>query len=332
MRSFPKTRMRRLRKSPRLREMVAEKDLSVDDLIFPVFVKEGIKRPEPIASMPGQFRHPVNGLVEEAQSLKELGIPAMVIFGVPGTKDDVASQAYDKNGVVQRAVRQVKMGVGDNLVVITDVCLCAYTGHGHCGVVKDGEIVNDATLRLLAQTAVSHAEAGADVVAPSGMVDGQVGAIRGALDRAGFTDTVIMSYAAKFASSFYGPFREATDSAPAFGDRRSYQMDPRNAEEALREVALDLEEGADIVMVKPALPYLDVLYRVKSQFGVPTAAYCVSGEYAMIKAASERGWLDERAVVLEALTSIKRAGADIILTYFAKDVARWLREGGQFKV
>ncbi|MFQ6077126.1 MAG: porphobilinogen synthase, partial [Candidatus Bathyarchaeia archaeon] len=255
-----------------------------------------------------------------------------IVFGVPKHKDEVASSAYKKEGIVQRAVRAIKSDLGDDLIAITDVCLCQYTSHGHCGVVKEGKVLNDPTLELLAKVAVSHAEAGADIIAPSDMMDGRVKAIREALDKGGLTDTAIMSYAAKFASSFYGPFREAAYSAPAFGDRRTYQMDPRNADEALREVALDIGEGADIVMVKPALPYLDVLYRIKTTFGLPTAAYCVSGEYVMMKLAVERGLMDEKGAVLEALTSIKRAGADVILTYFAEDVARWLTEGERVKI
>lgn len=324
--NFPTTRMRRLRKSSKLRDLVAETTLTVNKLIFPIFIKEGIKQTEPIQSMPGQFRYSINELTEETQNLVELGVPAIILFGIPQHKDNIASGAYNKNGIIQRAIREIRREVNDELVIITDVCLCQYTDHGHCGIVKDGKILNDASLELLAKTAVSHAEAGADIVAPSNMMDGSVKALREALDENGFTDITIMSYAAKFASAFYGPFREVALSVPAFGDRRSYQLDPRNAEEALREVALDIEEGADIVIIKPALPYLDILHQVKSKFKIPIAAYCVSGEYAMIKAASEKGWLDERASVLEVLTSIKRAGADMIVTYFAKDVVKWLKE------
>lgn len=324
--------MRRLRRIPRLRNMIGETTLTKNDLIYPVFVKEGISGAEPISSMPGQYRRSVDGMVEKSKEIAELGIPAIIVFGVPKHKDEVASSAYKKEGIVQRAVRAIKSDLGDDLIAITDVCLCQYTSHGHCGVVKEGKVLNDPTLELLAKVAVSHAEAGADIIAPSDMMDGRVKAIREALDKGGLTDTAIMSYAAKFASSFYGPFREAAYSAPAFGDRRTYQMDPRNADEALREVALDIGEGADIVMVKPALPYLDVLYRIKTTFGLPTAAYCVSGEYVMMKLAVERGLMDEKGAVLEALTSIKRAGADVILTYFAEDVARWLTEGERVKI
>jgi porphobilinogen synthase len=273
--------------------------------------------------MPGVFRLSIERLVEEASEVARLGIPAVLLFGLPARKDEMGSEAYSPDGIVQRAVRAIKTEI-EGLVVITDVCLCSYTTHGHCGVVQNGRIDNDATLELLAQIALSHAQAGADLVAPSAMMDGQVKAIREALDGNGFGGVGIMSYAAKYASSFYGPFREAADCAPRFGDRSTYQMDPANADEALREVALDIEEGADIVMVKPALAYLDVIHRVKQRFGYPLAAYNVSGEYAMFKAASLRGWLDERRVVLEALTAIRRAGADLIITYYAKEVARWL--------
>lgn len=329
MSEFPTTRMRRLRKTPKLRDMIAGTVLTKNDLIYPVFVREGISKAEPIPSMPGQYHHSVDEIVDKSKEVAELGIPAILLFGVPKHKDEVASSAYRKDGVVQRAVRAVKDELGDELVVITDVCLCQYMSHGHCGVVKRGKVLNDPTLELLAKVGLSHADAGADVVAPSDMMDGRVKAIREALDREGFTDTLIMSYAAKFASSFYGPFREAAHSAPAFGDRRTYQMDPRSLDESLREVAFDIKEGADIVMIKPALPYLDILYCVKTTFRLPTAAYCVSGEFLMIRSAAEKGYMDEKAAVLEALTSIKRAGADVILTYFAEDVARWLTEGGR---
>jgi len=322
---FPVRRMRRLRRTSALRDMVAETSVSKEDLIYPVFVDESADKRKPIPSMPGQFRLPLREARAEARALVELGIPATILFGIPKTKDEQGSSAYDENGVIQRAVREMKDEVGDELVVITDVCLCEYTSHGHCGVLRsDGTVDNDATLELLAREAVSHAEAGADMVAPSDMMDGRVEAIRKGLDGAGYIDVPIMAYAAKYASSFYGPFRDAADSTPAFGDRRGYQMDIRNSDEALWEVRLDVEEGADIVMVKPALAYLDIIRRVKEEFAMPTAAYNVSGEYAMIKAAVEKGYLDERRVVLEALTSIKRAGADLILTYFAKDVATWL--------
>lgn len=309
--------------------MVAETRLSVDQLVLPLFVRAGRKLRRPVASMPGVFQLSPDELVEDARRAHELGVPAVLLFGIPERKDAKASGAYAANGIVQQAVRRLKREL-PSLVVITDVCLCEYMSHGHCGVVEKGpkgaRILNDPTLDLLARSAVSHAEAGADLVAPSDMMDGRVGAIRAALDRAGFNDTPIMAYAAKFASAFYGPFREAAESAPQFGDRRSYQMAGTNPEEALREVALDLREGADIVMVKPALAYLDVLWRVKAEFGCPTAAYAVSGEYSMVKAAAAQGWLDERAVTLECLLAIARAGADLLITYAAPDVARWLKE------
>ncbi|MFH1774953.1 MAG: porphobilinogen synthase [Methanobacteriota archaeon] len=319
---FPKKRMRRLRKNEKIRAMIREATLAKDDLIFPVFIKEGIKRKEKIDAMPGQFRLPLEEIRDEALELVSLGIPAVILFGIPARKDNAASEAYNPQGIIQKAVKEIKDEVGDDLAVITDVCLCEYMEHGHCGVVEGEKILNDATLALLAKTAVSHAEAGCDIVAPSDMMDGRVKAIREALDDSGFEDMIIMSYAAKYASSFYSPFREAAASAPAFGDRKSYQMDPCNAGEALQEVYLDIQEGADIIMVKPALAYLDVIHRVKAEFAVPTAAYNVSGEYAMVKAASN--FIDEKSIVLEILTSIKRAGADMILTYHAKDAARWL--------
>jgi len=306
--------------------MVRETALSVDDFVYPLFVTHGRGVREPIGSMPGQFRLSIDELLKEAKDAAGMGIPAILLFGLPAEKDPRASEAYAEDGVIQQAVRAVKDRIPD-LLVITDVCLCEYTSHGHCGVVEEGVVRNDPTLELLARTAVSHAEAGADVVAPSDMMDGRVGAIREALDEAGCTDTPIMAYSAKYASAFYGPFREAADSTPQFGDRRGYQMDPANGVEAMREIALDIDEGADIVMVKPALPYLDVISRAKSEFGVPLAAYSVSGEYAMIKAAGQLGWLDEKRAMLEALTSIRRAGADIIITYFAKDVVPLLEHG-----
>jgi porphobilinogen synthase len=306
--------------------MVAETHVSKNDLIYPLFIDENLEKKKPIPTMPGQYRLSLTDVKTEAGELVELGIPATMLFGIPKNKDDVGSSAYDKNGVVQKAISQMKEEVGDNLVIITDVCLCEYTSHGHCGVLKGKSVDNDPTLELLAKEAVSHAKAGADMVAPSDMMDGRVRAVRKALDTSGFTDLPIMSYAAKYASSFFGPFRDAADSTPSFGDRKGYQMDIRNSDEALQEVYLDIEEGADILMVKPALPYLDIVRRVKDEFGMPTAAYNVSGEYAMIKAAVEKGYLDERRVVMEALTSMKRAGADLILTYFAKDVARWIKE------
>jgi len=306
--------------------MVRETQLSVNDLIAPLFVREGITDKIEIPSMPSVFHVPNEEVVEEARSAVDLGIPAVLLFGIPMKKDAKASSASSSEGVVQRAVSSLKQAYGDRLVVITDVCLCQYTTSGHCGVVSDGSVLNDASLDLLSKVALSHAEAGADMVAPSDMMDGRVGAIRTALDGAGYEHIGIMSYAAKFASSFYGPFREAAYSTPQFGDRRSYQMDPANGDEALREVALDIDEGADIVMVKPALPYLDIIRRVKERFGHPTAAYNVSGEYSMVKAAARSGWLDERATAMEVLTSIKRAGADLIISYFAKDAARWIKE------
>lgn len=321
---FPTTRMRRLRAS-KFRPLIQETTLDAKDLICPVFVDENISEPVGIDSMPGYFRTPLDMIADEASCISDLGIPAIMLFGIPGEKDETGTHAYGDEDIVQKAVRAIKSRA-EELVVITDVCLCEYTTHGHCGVVKGTEILNDPTLEILGKAAVSHARAGADIVAPSGMMDGMVQAIRSALDDNGFKDTPIMSYAAKYCSSFYSPFREAASSGYAFGDRATYQMDPANADEALREVELDIEEGADIIMVKPALPYLDVLYRVKEKFMMPTAAYHVSGEYAMIKAASMHGWLDERRAVYESLLSIKRAGADLILTYFARDMAKMLGE------
>jgi porphobilinogen synthase len=323
--AFPATRMRRLRKSGVLRDMVRETELSPSHLVYPMFVQLGEDSRTPVEAMPGVDRLSISHAVEEAGEAHGLGIPAVLLFGLPAEKDDQGSGAYDDEGVVQLAVRALKEAHPE-LVVITDVCLCGYTSHGHCGVIRDdGEIDNDMTLELLAKTAISHAQAGADAVAPSDMMDGRVGALRSQLDSEGFKDTPIVAYSAKFASAFYGPFREAADSTPAFGDRRSYQMDPANAEEAIREALLDVEEGADVVMVKPALPYLDVIRRVKEATRVPVAAYSVSGEYAMLKAAGAAGYLDEQSAVLESLTAIRRAGADIVITYFAKDVAEWLR-------
>jgi porphobilinogen synthase len=314
-----------LREKRLLRRMVRETALSVDDFVYPLFVVHGRGVREPIEAMPGQFRVSIDELLKEAKDAAGMGIPAILLFGVPAEKDPRASEAYAEDGIIQQAVRAVKERVPD-LLVITDVCLCEYTSHGHCGIVEDGTVRNDPTLELLARVAVSHAEAGADVVAPSDMMDGRVGAIREALDEAGCTETPIMAYSAKYASAFYEPFREAADSAPQFGDRRGYQMDPANGVEAMREIALDIDEGADIVMVKPALPYLDIISRAKSDFGLPLAAYSVSGEYAMIKAAGQLGWLDEKRAMMEALTSIRRAGADIVITYFAKDAARLLQQ------
>ena len=322
---FPVTRMRRLRSSP-LRRMVRETALSVDDLIAPLFIDENLTKSQPIASMPGIRRETPISVVNEARELAGMGIPAVILFGLPKEKDETGTHAYGDDDVVQNATRAIKAELGDDMVVITDLCLCEYTSHGHCGIVdyETGEVQNDPTLPILGKTAVSHARAGADIVAPSGMMDGMVAAIRLALDENGFTNTPIMSYAAKYSSSFYGPFRDAADSGYSFGDRSTYQMDPGNSNEAMREVQQDIEEGADIVMVKPALPYLDLVYRVKHEFGMPTAAYNVSGEYSMIKGAVDQGWLDESAI-MESLISIKRAGADMILTYFARYAAGKLK-------
>ncbi len=322
---FPIYRPRRLRRTEALRRMVRETSLSVDDLIYPLFVVHGQGVKKEIPSMPGSYHWSIDVLPAEVEEIAALGIPAVILFGLPAVKDEVGSENYDERGIVQQAIRAIK-GTASDLVVITDVCLCEYTSHGHCGIVRDGYVQNDETLEYLAQTALSHAAAGADVVAPSGMIDGQVWAIRQALDENDYQNVAILSYAAKYASSFYGPFRDAAQSPPQFGDRRSHQMDPSNAREALREAALDIEEGADIIMVKPALPYLDIIRLVRDRFDYPTAAYSVSGEYSMVKAAARNGWIDERGVTLELLTAIKRAGADLILTYHAKDVARWLRE------
>ena len=322
--AFPATRMRRLRATPVLRELVRETRLSPADLVMPFFVHTVPGR-LPIAAMPGVERLSIDELVAEAGEVQALGIPAVLLFGIPGEKDPEGSGAWDPDGVVQLATRALKAAYPD-LLVIADLCLCEYTDHGHCGVLSErGSVDNDPSLELLARTAVAQARAGADLIAPSDMMDGRVGAIRAALDEEGFADTPIMAYSAKFASAYYGPFREAAGSTPAFGDRRSYQMDPGNGDEAVREAALDVEEGADVLMVKPALPYLDVLWRIKQQSRMPVAAYNVSGEYAMVKAAAAAGYLDERSTVLETLTSIRRAGADIVFTYHAKDAARWLR-------
>jgi porphobilinogen synthase len=310
-----------LRGNETLRRMVRETRVTPDDLILPLFVVPGEDVRREVGSMPGVFQESVDSVVGSAGRAADVGIPAVLLFGIPESKDATGSEAWSADGVVQRAVRAIKEEYGDRLLVITDVCLCEYTDHGHCGVIHDDVVANDETCSLLVKEALSHARAGADIVAPSDMMDGRVGAIRSALDDAEFTDTVIMSYAAKFCSAFYGPFRDAADSAPQFGDRRSYQMDPANGEEALREVALDLEEGADIVMVKPAMPYLDVIQSVKTEFCCPVAAYQVSGEYSMIKAAAANGWVDEGRAVAESLTSIKRAGADMIITYYAIDIA-----------
>ncbi len=324
--SFPEDRLRRLRRTATWRRLVRETVLSVDDLVFPMFIVPGENVATPISSMPGMEQLSVDRAVQEARGVYELGIPAVILFGLPVHKDAEGSEGYEPDGIVPRAIRAIKEESPD-LLVWADVCLCEYTDHGHCGVLAEsGEVDNDATLPLLARAALAYAEAGADAVAPSDMMDGRVAAIRMMLDDKDLTHVPIVSYAAKYASAYYGPFREAAQSTPSFGDRRGYQMDPANGDEALREVELDLQEGADIVMVKPAGPYLDIVRRVKDAFGVPTAAYQVSGEYALIRAAAEKGWVDERRTVLESLTGIKRAGADMILTYFAKDAARWLRE------
>ena len=316
--------LRRLRRTDAHRRLVRETRLSAEDFVYPLFVVHGSGVRNAIPSMPGQAQLSIDQLPAEARELRALGVPAVLLFGIPASKDERASEAYAPDGIVQQAVRALKQADPD-LLVVTDVCLCEYTSHGHCGIVRDGDVDNDATLPLLARTALSHAQAGADMVAPSAMMDGQVAAIRQALDENGFAQTPIMAYAAKYASAFYGPFREAAESAPQFGDRCGYQMDPANVREALREIESDVAEGADIVMVKPALAYLDVLARARQRFDLPLAAYNVSGEYAMIKAAAANGWLDERRVVLEVLTAIKRAGADIVITYHAKDAARWLK-------
>jgi porphobilinogen synthase len=322
--AFPATRMRRLRATGALRGLIRETELTPAHFIYPMFVELGNESRNPIASMPGIDRMSITTAVEEAGEAEALGIPGVLLFGVPSAKDDVGSGAYDEEGVVQLAVRAIKDAHPD-LLVFTDVCLCQYTSHGHCGIVRpDGAIDNDVTLELLAKTAITHAAAGADGVAPSDMMDGRVGALRAQLDQEGHAETPIIAYSAKFASAFYGPFRDAADSRPAFGDRRTHQMDPANADEAVREALLDVDEGADMVMVKPALPYLDVIRRIKEATQMPVAAYNVSGEYSMIKAAAQNGWLDERAAVLEALTSIRRAGADVIITYHAKEASEWL--------
>jgi porphobilinogen synthase len=322
--SFPTHRPRRLRRTEALRNLVRETRISTAGLIYPMFVCPGAKVRQPVSSMPGIAQQSVDQLLEECREVEQLGIPGVILFGLPESKDATGSSSTHAQGIVQRAVEAIRKA-NLNLVVITDVCLCEYTDHGHCGVIENGEVANDTTLEILANQALSHARAGADIVAPSDMMDGRVAAIRAKLDANKFENLPIFAYAAKYSSAFYGPFREAAQSTPQFGDRRSYQMDPANAREALREVALDLEEGADMVMVKPALPYLDVIRRVRDNFNVPVGAYNVSGEYAMVKAAAANGWLDEKRTVLEIITSITRAGADIILTYHAKDLARWLR-------
>lgn len=324
MSNFPIVRMRRTRQNERLRSLVRETHLNVDQFIYPMFVAEDIHEPQPISSMPGIVQWPLELLGREVERIAGLGIPAVLLFGIPSEKDAVGSQAYASEGIIQQAIRLVKAQVPE-VLVMTDVCLCEYTDHGHCGVIHNGTVENDESLSLLAQMALSHVEAGADLVAPSDMMDGRVGAIRHVLDEQGFQQTPIMAYSAKFASGFYGPFREAAGSTPQFGDRRSYQMDPANVREALREVDLDIAEGADVVMVKPALAYLDVIRQVREHCTLPIAAYNVSGEYSMIKAAAQQGWIDEQRIVMEVLTGIRRAGADMLITYFAPDVARWLQ-------
>jgi porphobilinogen synthase len=322
---FPKKRLRRLRGKETIRKMVRETRLSVDNLIYPLFVRSGKSKRVEISSMPGIYQYSIDTLSQELEEVQSLGIPAILLFGLPAKKDEHGSAAYAPQGIVQQAIGTIKKSFPD-LIIVTDICLCAYTNHGHCGIIRNDIVENDQTLEILQKVAVSQVEAGADMVAPSDMMDGRVGAIRTALDKSGFSHIPIMSYAAKYASHFYGPFRDAADSVPQFGDRRSYQMDPANVEEALREIELDIEEGADIVMVKPALAYLDVIYRAKQKFGYPLAAYNVSGEYSMIKAAAMKGMIEERSTMMEVLQSIKRAGADLIITYFAKEAAGVLRE------
>ncbi|WP_082788982.1 porphobilinogen synthase [Desulfolucanica intricata] len=323
---FPIIRPRRLRTTETLRSMVRENHLHIEDLIYPLFVAHGQGVRKAVEAMPGVYNLSIDNLLPEIEELIKLGIPGIILFGIPEQKDEKGSEAYAEEGIIQKAIRAVKKEYPDFLV-ITDVCLCEYTDHGHCGVIHEGQVLNDPTLELLACTALSHARAGADMVAPSDMMDGRVAAIRSRLDEEGFSHIPIMAYSAKYASAFYGPFREAAGSAPQFGDRKAYQMDPANASEALRETRLDIDEGADIVMVKPALAYMDIIRIVKDMFKYPVAAYNVSGEYAMVKAAAKKGWVDEKRIVLETLTGLKRAGADIIITYHAKDVARWLKEG-----
>ena len=319
----PYYRPRRLRKNENIRRLVRENHVTLDDLIMPLFVTEGKNIRNPISSMPGNDQLSVDLLVKEVKNIHSLGIPAIILFGIPEHKDATGSDAMNDKGIIQRAIVELKQAVPE-MYVITDVCFCEYTDHGHCGVVVEGDVDNDATLEMLGKQVISHARAGADMVAPSGMMDGMIGAIREALDGEGYTDIPIMSYAAKYASAFYGPFREAAESTPQFGDRRAYQMDPPNAREALTEVELDINEGADIIMVKPALPYLDMISRIREQINLPVAAYNVSGEFSMVKAAGQLGWIDEKRVAMEMLTSIKRAGADMILTYFAREVAKWI--------
>jgi porphobilinogen synthase len=321
---FPTTRLRRLRRTAAIREMFRETALSASDFVYPLFIVEGENVKKEISSMPSQFQLSVDSVLRECEELQYLGVGSVILFGIPNAKDEVGSGAYAADGIIQKATRAIKSRFPE-MVVVTDVCLCEYTSHGHCGVVEDGYVNNDKTLELLAREAVSHAENGADIIAPSDMMDGRIGAIRGALDAGGFENIPIMAYSAKYSSAFYGPFREAAESAPQFGDRKTYQMDFGNSDEALREIALDIQEGADIVMVKPALAYLDVIRRTKDSFNMPIAAYNVSGEYSMIKAAAERGWIDGERIMMEVLTSIKRAGADVIITYFAKEAASLLK-------
>src|SRR5437763_10115590 len=325
MTTFPTVRLRRTRQNDKLRSLIRETHLSVDQLIYPLFIAEGIDEPQAISSMPGIVQWPLEHLGREAERIAGLGIPAVLLFGIPTEKDEVGSQAYDSQGIIQQAIHQLKAATPD-LLVITDVCLCEYTSHGHCGVIHNGYVQNDESLKLLADMALSHVEAGADMVAPSDMMDGRVGAIRHTLDEHGFASTPIMAYSAKYASGFYGPFREAAGSTPQFGDRRSYQMDPANVREALREIDLDIAEGADTVMVKPAMAYMDVIRRVRDHCDLPIAAYNVSGEFAMVKAAAQNGWIDERRVTMEVLTGIRRAGADMIITYLSPEVAAGLNE------
>jgi len=325
MSTFPTVRLRRTRQNETLRSLIRETHLAIEQLIYPLFIAEGLREPREVASMPGIMQWPLEHVGREAERISSLEIPAVLLFGIPNEKDEVGSQAYTSQGIIQQAIRRLKAENPD-LLVITDVCLCEYTSHGHCGVIHNGNVQNDESLQLLAQMALSHVEAGADMVAPSDMMDGRVGAIRQILDEHGSKQTPIMAYSAKYASGFYGPFREAAGSAPQFGDRRSYQMDPANVREALREIDLDIAEGADIVMVKPAMAYMDVIRRVREHCNLPLAAYNVSGEFAMIKAAARNGWIDERRVTMEVLTGIRRAGADMIITYFAPDVAQWLKE------
>lgn len=324
MSGYPTVRLRRLRQSQTLRNLISETEISVDDLIYPLFISEEISKPEAISAMPGIMQHSVSSVVKEAVRASKLGIPAVLLFGIPSKKDEVGSEAYNKNGIIQKAIRAIKSRLPE-LLIITDVCLCEYTSHGHCGLINNNSVDNDASIQLISKMALSHAQAGCDMVAPSDMMDGRIGAIRKTLDENNFLGLPIMAYSAKYASSFYGPFREAAQSAPQFGDRKAYQMDPRNSREALREVRLDIREGADIVMIKPALAYLDVIAKVKQELNIPLAAYNVSGEYSMIKAASEKGWIDEKRVAMEVLTAIKRAGADMIITYFAPQAAEWIQ-------